>query len=87
MGLILGQVMNASKYTSAVNFPKIEVSLKDKNYIVSGGSSGIGAAVVKFLHSHGANVYILCRDITRGEKTISSLNSASKGSKTHGKLF
>lgn len=46
------------------------MNLSDKNCLVTGASSGLGLEVSKKLARLRANVIMLCRDKTRGEKAI-----------------
>ena len=59
------------------------ISLKEKTYIVTGASNGIGKEVTRFLFDKGATVYMICRDEARGEKARSDImkqcSSSSRG--------
>lgn len=72
-GLVFGQAMNSSNFCKPLDFPKLEADLKNMNYVVTGGSAGIGAAVTKFLYNNGANVFILCRNVQKGQETVNNL--------------
>ncbi len=51
----------------------MNLRLKDKNAIITGGGSGIGAAICKRFASEGANLTILDRDADSGKKIADSL--------------
>ena len=48
-------------------------SLEGKNAIVTGGNAGIGLAIAKAYAESGANVAILCRDMTKAEAALGEL--------------
>ncbi len=54
----------------------METRFTDQVAIVTGGAMGLGKAITKRLASEGASVYILDRDTTAMEKTISELRSS-----------
>jgi NAD(P)-dependent dehydrogenase (short-subunit alcohol dehydrogenase family) len=47
--------------------------------VVTGGNSGIGYEVVRALLRHGAEVYLACRDLRRGEVAARELRSGPNG--------
>jgi len=51
----------------------MNLRLKDKNAIITGGGSGIGAAICKRFASEGANLTILDRDGDAGQEIADSL--------------
>ena len=52
-------------------------SLRDRVVIISGGASGIGAAMVEAFAQNGSRVVFLDIDIEAGEKLVSDLTSAN----------
>ncbi len=50
--------------------------LTNKSAIVTGGGSGIGAAISQALSQHGASVYIFERDPNTGSKTEAVINNS-----------
>lgn len=52
--------------------------IKDRTFIVSGGSSGLGLATVRDLHAHGGYVAILDLNAKSGSKVVSELGSRTK---------
>lgn len=51
--------------------------MKDKVCIVTGGSRGIGKATALGLASHGAQVVVVCRDVTNGETAVAEIKRKS----------
>ncbi|MCP4848322.1 MAG: SDR family oxidoreductase [Verrucomicrobiaceae bacterium] len=51
----------------------MNLRLKDKNAIITGGGSGIGAAICKRFASEGANLTILDRDVNSGQEIADSI--------------
>ena len=49
-------------------------ALNGQNVIVTGGNRGLGFAIADAMAQSGANIAILCRDITKAEETIEKLN-------------
>lgn len=58
----------------------LDVDLKGRHIIVTGGTSGIGQAAIQALASHNATVHLICRDANRGEAVRESIMSESIGS-------
>ena len=61
-------------------YPKLlpEISLKNKTIIVSGGSRGIGLAIVKECAKEGANIVILAKTTTPHPKLPGTIYTAAK---------
>jgi len=55
---------------------------KNRTAVVAGGSKGLGLAVAKTLHSHGAHVVILARGEERLQAEVQSLRRLRSGSAT-----
>ncbi|KRX82491.1 WW domain-containing oxidoreductase [Trichinella sp. T6] len=51
------------------------IDLSNKTVMITGGTSGIGLEVVKAMLFHGANVIILCRNISRARDTVAKLHT------------
>jgi NADP-dependent 3-hydroxy acid dehydrogenase YdfG len=56
--------------------------LKDKTVIITGASSGIGAASARELAAHGARIVIAARDGEGVEAMVSELRAS--GAQAHG---
>ena len=79
-GLLFGQALGARSYTKALTFePLVSASLQGRQYVVTGGSSGIGRETVQFLYTHGATVHVLCRDEQRGQTTAADIRRLEGG--------
>lgn len=61
----------------------MDLGLKGKNAVVTGGASGIGKAIALELVREGARVFVTSRDEKKLEDILSSLNKVSSG---HGGL-
>ena len=61
-------------------YPKLEpkVSLKNKTIVISGGSRGIGLAIVKACAREGANIVILAKTTTPHPKLPGTIYTAAK---------
>jgi len=58
---------------------KIEAfDLKGKKYMVTGANSGLGFCNSKFLAGRGATVYMICRNMERGEKAKEEIINETK---------
>lgn len=79
MGFFFGQAMGSSAYTRPLTFSPVRLDLRGRQYVVTGGSSGIGRAAATALFMNGATVHILCRDISRGNQTISEIRQLVEG--------
>jgi short-subunit dehydrogenase len=55
----------------------MDLELKGKRAVITGGSVGIGLAVAKALASEGVHVVILARDKARVEREASELEEHS----------
>jgi NAD(P)-dependent dehydrogenase (short-subunit alcohol dehydrogenase family) len=55
----------------------MELEFQNKNFIITGASSGIGRAVAKLAVQRGANVSITSRRINELEKTAKDINSSN----------
>ncbi|PIN14898.1 Dehydrogenases with different specificities (related to short-chain alcohol dehydrogenases) [Handroanthus impetiginosus] len=53
----------------------MQAQIEGKNCIVTGANSGIGYATAKGLASRGATVYMVCRNMERGEAARSDIQS------------
>lgn len=52
--------------------------LENKTAVITGGGSGIGAAVAKLFAEHGASIAILDRDIQAGENVVDELRQLGR---------
>lgn len=62
---------------------KTPFSLEDKTAIVTGGGSGIGAAISKKFAEQGAYVYILDSNALAGKSIVEQIHTDGKGAKYH----
>jgi NAD(P)-dependent dehydrogenase (short-subunit alcohol dehydrogenase family) len=51
-------------------------SLKGKVFFVTGGTSGVGLALVDILYAKGGTVYLPCRSTTKAARTIKAIQTA-----------
>ncbi len=58
----------------------MDLGIKDKVMIVTGGSKGIGEGITKFLADEGAIPVIASRDKKTGEELVEELKSSGKES-------
>lgn len=56
-----------------------ETFLKDKNVLITGGSSGIGLALAKLFYSCGSNVILVARDLKKLDVTKDLLKNTCNG--------
>ena len=50
-------------------------SIKNKIVFITGGNTGLGYESAKTLAAHGASVYILCRNLEKGEQAIANIKA------------
>jgi len=55
--------------------------MKNKNIFITGATDGIGRATAKMLSKKGANLYVLCRNSTKGEKLRNELKQLNPEAK------
>lgn len=53
------------------------MELKDKTYLVTGGTSGVGKAIATGIAKTGANVVIVSRNASNGEQTVKEISEKS----------
>lgn len=53
------------------------MELKDKTYLVTGGTSGVGKAIATGVAKIGANVVIVSRNASNGEQTVKEISEKS----------
>src|SRR5690606_20423975 len=53
------------------------MKLKDKTYLVTGGTSGVGKAIATGIAKTGANVVIVSRNASNGEQTVKEISEKS----------
>lgn len=61
----------------------MKIPMEGKNCVVTGANSGIGYATAEGLASHGANVYMVCRNKERGEAALSKIQSTTGNPNVH----
>ncbi|XP_039066587.1 dehydrogenase/reductase SDR family member 12 isoform X2 [Hibiscus syriacus] len=61
----------------------MEIRLDGKNCVVTGANSGIGFATAEGLASRGATVYMVCRNMERGETALSKIQSSTGNPNLH----
>ena len=49
--------------------------IKNKIVFITGGNTGLGFESAKTLAAHGASVYILCRNHTKGEQAVATIKA------------
>lgn len=70
----------AYRWRHRPDLPQHELlDLQARRVVLTGGTSGIGRAVLEALVARGAQVVVGCRDLERGEALCSSLSSAAGG--------
>ncbi|MBO5566073.1 MAG: SDR family oxidoreductase [Succinivibrio sp.] len=57
--------------------------LKDKNVLVTGGTSGIGEAIVRLFAEEGASVAVVGRNKQKGQAIVDEINESSTASKQY----
>ena len=55
----------------------LDVDLTGRTCLVTGASSGLGVEIARGLHSRGATVLLLCRDVAKGEAVMRGLGPGS----------
>lgn len=58
---------------SPIDFSSMHI--KDRTFIITGGSSGLGLATARELHSHGGYIAILDMNTDAGEEVVKELGS------------
>jgi dehydrogenase/reductase SDR family member 12 len=58
--------------------PPLGGTLTGKNFVITGGNSGIGYSAAKGAAMKGANVVLVCRSKQRGEEAVKSLKEETK---------
>lgn len=53
------------------------MELKDKTYLVTGGTSGVGKAIATGIAKTGANVVIVSRSVSNGEQAVKEISEKS----------
>jgi len=71
----------SSSTTTDQVMEKYDVSLKDKNVIVTGANTGIGKETARVLAKAGANVILACRDMIAGSKALEEIKQTSGSDK------
>lgn len=61
----------------------LEVNLKDRHYLVTGASSGLGRATAEALGSRGATVHLLVRSAERAAPVVDAINSSGGTARVH----
>ncbi|VAI89531.1 hypothetical protein VPH35_130299 [Triticum aestivum] len=61
----------------------MQIRLDGKNCLVTGANSGLGYATAQGLASHGATVYMLCRNKERGETALNEIRSKTGNMNVH----
>lgn len=61
----------------------MQIRLDGKNCLVTGANSGIGFATAEGLASHGATVYMVCRNKERGEAALNQIRSKTGNANVH----
>jgi len=55
-----------------------DIRLDGKNVIITGANTGIGKETARVIAKMGANVYLACRDATRGNAAVEELKTVTK---------
>lgn len=53
--------------------------MSDKVMLVTGSSSGLGIETVRALHATGAHIFMLVRDMKRGQEVLEEIRTGSEG--------
>ena len=61
----------------------LELVLAGRVCLVTGANSGIGRAAATALAARGAEVWLLCRDRTRGEEAVASIRTSTGNRRVH----
>ena len=65
-----------SKPTAAHQRQRIDMDIRDRVALVTGGSSGIGLATAKLLAAGGAHVWLVAQDEARLHTALAEVNAA-----------
>ena len=59
----------------------LEVELRGRTYLVTGANGGIGQQVARSLAGLGADVYMACRSLERGERALREVRAQAPGAR------
>ena len=60
-----------------------EASLKGQTHVVTGANAGLGLETASTLASRGAAVYMVCRDVVRGQAAVQAVRDATGNTSVH----